>query len=182
MEITVETLKDLYPDVYAAVVKDATDAGYVDGYGKGKEEGKAAGADAERERIKGIETVALPGHEALVAEMKLDGKTTGAEAAIRIIEAEKAKKAVKLEAYAAEHITVVSTVDASIQAAKESKEKEEQKEINANLPLDMRCKAEWEKNPQLRAEFGNSFDAYLAYSTHADAGSVKILGSKIKEA
>jgi hypothetical protein len=163
MEITVETLKDLYPDVYAAVVKDATDAGYVDGYGKGKEEGKAAGADAERERIKGIETVALPGHEALVAEMKLDGKTTGAEAAIRIIEA-------------------VSTVDASIQAAKESKEKEEQKEINANLPLDMRCKAEWEKNPQLRAEFGNSFDAYLAYSTHADAGSVKILGSKIKEA
>lgn len=54
-------------------------------------EATAAGAKAERERIQAIESNALPGHEALVAGMKADGKTTGPEAAERILTAEKAR-------------------------------------------------------------------------------------------
>ena len=54
-------------------------------------EGKAAGATAERERIAAIEKNTMPGHEKLVEELKADGKTTGLEAAQRILAAEKAR-------------------------------------------------------------------------------------------
>lgn len=56
-------------------------------------EAKTAGATAERERILAVEANLMPGHEKLVAEMKADGKTTGPEAAQRILAAEKAKVA-----------------------------------------------------------------------------------------
>ena len=58
---------------------------------KAKEEGISEGAAAERQRILAIEANAMPGHEKLVEEMISDGKTTGPEAAQRILEAEKAK-------------------------------------------------------------------------------------------
>lgn len=54
---------------------------------------KTAGSTAERERIQAVECQALPGHEKLIVEMKTDGKTTGPEAAVRILAAEKAKTA-----------------------------------------------------------------------------------------
>lgn len=55
-------------------------------------EGKIAGATAECERIQSVEAQALPGHEALIATLKFDGKTSGAEAAMQVLHAEKAKK------------------------------------------------------------------------------------------
>lgn len=77
--------------------------------------GKTEGATAERERIKTIEESAIPGHDALVKEMKFDGKTTPSEAATRLLAAEKEKKVIafdKLKADAArpvEHVTVDPT-------------------------------------------------------------------------
>jgi signal peptide peptidase SppA len=56
-----------------------------------KQDGITAGAAAERARILAVEEQSMPGHESLVAEMKADGKTTGPEAAARILQAEKAK-------------------------------------------------------------------------------------------
>jgi hypothetical protein len=63
-------------------------------YAKGKGEGESA----ERERIKAIEVQAegMPGHDALIQEMKFDGKTTGPEAAVRLLAAEKTKKAARV--------------------------------------------------------------------------------------
>jgi len=61
-------------------------------------EGKALGATAERERIQGVEAQSMPGHEALIATLKFDGKTTGPEAAVQVLAAEKAKKNDRLEA------------------------------------------------------------------------------------
>lgn len=55
------------------------------------DEGRSEGASAERERILGIEATAMPGHEALIAELKADGKTTPDQAAGRVLKAEKAK-------------------------------------------------------------------------------------------
>jgi signal peptide peptidase SppA len=49
------------------------------------------GATAERQRILAVEAQSLPGHEALIAELKADGKTTGPDAAARVLAAEKAK-------------------------------------------------------------------------------------------
>lgn len=57
------------------------------------EEGRSAGAAAERERILGIEANALPGYGTLIAEMKADGKTTPDQAAGRIVKAENEARA-----------------------------------------------------------------------------------------
>ena len=64
-----------------ALEQAAYEKGKAEGLAQGKTEGfaqgKAEGATAERERIKAVEAQAMPGHEALIAEMKFDGKTTG---------------------------------------------------------------------------------------------------------
>lgn len=74
MEITADTIRAEHPDI-----ADAFRA-------------------QERERILGIEAQAIPGHEALIAEMKADGKTTPEQAAVRILGAEKAARASALQA------------------------------------------------------------------------------------
>jgi hypothetical protein len=50
---------------------------------------REAGAKAERERIASVRAQAMPGHESLIAQMEMDGKSTGADAAMAIIGAEK---------------------------------------------------------------------------------------------
>src|ERR1700675_31955 len=63
-------------------------------YTKGKSEGESA----ERERIKAVEAQGegMPGHDQLIQELKFDGKTTGPEAAVRVLAAEKKKKASRI--------------------------------------------------------------------------------------
>jgi len=53
------------------------------------ERGKADGATAERQRIKGVREALMPGHEALVEQLMWDGKTAPAEAAQKVLAAEK---------------------------------------------------------------------------------------------
>lgn len=50
-------------------------------------EASAAGATAERERILGIESHAMAGHETLIATLKADGKTTPDQAAAQVLAA-----------------------------------------------------------------------------------------------
>jgi len=78
----VQTIKAQHPDVAAALVKE--------------------GADAERARIQAVEGQALPGHEALISTLKFDGKTSGPEAAVAVLAAEKKKKTARLGALAAD--------------------------------------------------------------------------------
>jgi len=54
---------------------------------------RAEGATAERARILSVEAQSMPGHDALIATLKADGKTSGAEAAMQILAAEKSKLA-----------------------------------------------------------------------------------------
>lgn len=49
------------------------------------------GAVAERERIQAVLENSMPGHEALVQQLAFDGKTTGPEAAVAVLKAEKEK-------------------------------------------------------------------------------------------
>ncbi|WP_310601446.1 hypothetical protein [Desulfobulbus sp.] len=49
----------------------------------------AMGAQQERDRIAAVRAQSIPGHEDLVAKMELDGKSTGADAALAIVAAEK---------------------------------------------------------------------------------------------
>lgn len=71
--MTLEELKTGNPDLYQAVL----------------DEGKAAGAQQELDRIASVKAQAIPGHEALIEKMAFDGKSTGADAAMAIVAAEK---------------------------------------------------------------------------------------------
>ena len=64
-----ETLADARPDLVEALT--------------------ATGAQNERDRIASVREQSIPGHEALVAQMELDGKSTGADAALAIVKAER---------------------------------------------------------------------------------------------
>lgn len=57
------------------------------------ERGKADGAAAERERIRGVRDAGMSGHEALIEQLMWDGKTTPAEAAQCVLNAEREKRA-----------------------------------------------------------------------------------------
>ena len=47
------------------------------------------GASAERARIQAVEGQSLPGHEALIATLKFDGKSTAGDAAMAVLAADK---------------------------------------------------------------------------------------------
>lgn len=50
---------------------------------------RAEGRDAEMQRVQDVHAAALPGHEALIERLASDGKTTGAEAAMAVLAAER---------------------------------------------------------------------------------------------
>ena len=83
--LTVSALQSDHPEIYQAVF----DAGVasVDVSAAKKE-----GAEDERERIKAVQEQSVPGHEALIAELAFDGKSTAGEAAIAGLKAEKEAK------------------------------------------------------------------------------------------
>ena len=76
--------------VDAAVAKEA--AKQETALAQAKEQAREAGTQEERARIAAIEAAALPGHEALIAQMKADG-TSASEAAQKMLTAEKARLA-----------------------------------------------------------------------------------------
>lgn len=71
--------------------------GYQAGLKDGVEQGRQEGANAERERIQTVQAQSMPGHEALIEQLKFDGKTTGPEAAVQVLAAEKGKLSTRLK-------------------------------------------------------------------------------------
>lgn len=65
-------------------------------------EARAEGAVAERERIQSVRAQHIPGHEALIEQLAFDGKTTGPEAAVAVLAAEKALRQQHLTARASD--------------------------------------------------------------------------------
>ena len=70
---------------------------------------RAEGAAAERARIVAVREQALPGHEALVEAMAFDGKTTGPEAAVQVLAAERATAKTAADARASDAPAPVAT-------------------------------------------------------------------------
>ncbi len=54
---------------------------------------RAEGAAGERDRIAAVRGQALPGHEALIEQLAADGQTSGPEAAMRVIAADRQRQA-----------------------------------------------------------------------------------------
>jgi len=87
-----DELKTKHPDVYEAVLAEGKAFGLEHATAAkqtGIEEGKALGAAAERQRIADVRAQLIPGHEALIDQLAADGKTTGQEAAMKMVAAEK---------------------------------------------------------------------------------------------
>lgn len=142
-----------------------------------KSEFIAAGATAERDRIQAVESALIPGHEALIASLKFDGKSTGGDAALAVNQAErKIRVAQGAAANADAPPPVASNPAPTVEASTAAKAAAEQQRIAA-LPVDERCKAQWEANADLRAEFGE-LATYTALIKAEESGKVRVLGKK----
>jgi len=97
----IKTLAQQHPDVLAAIQAEAT----------------ATGATQERTRIAAVRAQALPGHEALIETLAFDGKTTGPEAAMAILAAEKQQRSAQAAALAADAPAPVQLAPAATVAA-----------------------------------------------------------------
>lgn len=166
-----------------AINKEFLEANHADLVGlfraEGKEigvaEGRAAGAEAERARIRAVEAASMPGLEELIAQLKFDGKTTGPEAAAQVLTHYKAQNvgalaSLKADASALPKVPAASSASGDqgdVAAAEEAK-----------LPIDERCKARWERNAaNCREEFPD-LAAYSAFERANAAGLIKILGAR----
>jgi signal peptide peptidase SppA len=139
----------------------------------GFDTGFKAGAEAERQRIQAVEGVVLPGHEALVAELKFDGVTSGPEAAARIIAAERAKLG-RMAANLRTDAPNPAPHDASDRSSVGNG-----RGAAAGDPADIEAasKNEWATKPELRREF-TSEAAYLAFKKAEASGQIRILAKR----
>lgn len=119
-----------------------------------------AGVQAERDRVAGIQAAMLPGQEALSRELITIGAT--------IEEATKAFKVQKL----------TQLTDAAPASTGGSVDTSGAAEPAAELSVEDRCKADWEKNAGgVREEF-TSFTSFVAYRKADARGAVKKLTKK----
>lgn len=168
MAINRQFLDANHADLVAAIFAEGRQAGV--------EAGRSEGASAERARIQSVFANAMPGHGELIQKLAFDGKTTGDQAASQILAAERQKLGKKAEDLAADAaavagVTQPAAADPSGAAAAAAAELEKK-------PLEERCKAKWDANASLRAEYADDFKAYLAFEKANAAGRVRILGAK----
>lgn len=159
MRMNLEQLKAEFPALVAELLAESRDSLSA--------ELIASAANAERERIQSVEAQAMPGHEALIAALKFDGKTSGAEAAIQVIRAERAAlgdRAGKIMADAIQPIPSAVLGDGDGDATNSS----------AALSVEERCKILWDKNEKIRTEF-TDLAAFTAYERALAKGKVRIL-------
>jgi ATP-dependent Clp endopeptidase proteolytic subunit ClpP len=169
MDITFDLIQSKHPEIVAEILK-GVDIDYVrenlpEAVNKFKTEGVKEGAEAERTRVQAVREQSMPGHEALIDKLMFDGSTTGEQAAVKVLQAEKqirSKMASDLKDDAPDPIEQPSTDDLDVD--------------DSNLPIDQKCKSKWEKDKKLQNEFSGDFDQYLAYEKAVEAGKVKVLG------
>jgi len=162
-----DTLEAEHPELFATIVEEGRAVAFGLGETKGRAEGYREGAEEERARIKAVKAVLLRGHEDLIERLMFDGVTGGPEAAALVIEAEKSKHVLHLKAIKDDAPRPVTHAVAPEQEAAAA--------ADAALPLEDRCKREWDGDPKLRTEFGDSYGSYLAFRKADEKGRVKIL-------
>lgn len=137
-----------------------------------RKEGVEEGRTAERTRILGIESALIPGHEKLVAELKLDPTVSPGDAALRINAAERAGRdrvlaAIRDDGKQTAVVTATATNPAGETAAVDDPRK----------PLEERAKIAWDNSPEIRAEFEHmgGFESYLEWRRVDASGEARIL-------
>lgn len=141
MKITLQDVLAHAPDVAEALRAE------------GAATAQAEAATAERERIQSVFAQSMPGHEALINSLAFDGKTSGAEAAVAVLGAERSMRTKAMSDRNADAPTVVTHAAAPSDAATD---------VAANPETEAQAKAKWEASDELRAEFAGSFSTYWA--------------------
>jgi hypothetical protein len=139
-EFTVETFKAAYPELYAQIDSQSFQRGLQEGMEKGKKEGFASGADAERQRIQDVEGQLIAGHETLINTLKFDGKTTGPEAAVQVLEAERKLRTKKAEDFEIDNKGKVKNPDPGVEAGKQTQGETAKDADEAGKKLDTRAR------------------------------------------
>lgn len=129
MEITLEMLREKAPELLEQI--------------------KKTGADAERSRIQEVLEVSIPGHEKVIAKLAFDGVTTGPQAAMIVLKAEKLARE-----------TLLKDHDKDAPLALKQPVPADDGKIPENLKGEDRWKAEFEKSARLQEEFG-TVDIYI---------------------
>ena len=177
MEITIEMLEQKHPDIVAAIIAKNKTEITVDILNANHPDIVAALAGAaakkERDRILAVKDQLIPGHETLINELMFDGQTTGEQAAVKVLQAERTARLNVNNALAADAPKPVAPVVVP--------DVENTLDPDENTPLEERAKAVWDKSKKIRDEFLNKFDVYLAYLKADQAGQVRILGSKVQK-
>lgn len=156
-KMDVKSLKEEFPFVYAEILESGRAEGLTLGQSHTDEkigDGIIYGAALERERIKGIQALATPGHESIIIAAIEDGVSTSGDVAKKIVAAENALRAVNLNAMREDAASAgkVPPTDAGDDPSFE------------NLPLEERAKREWDSKPDLRDDFKmGGFKAYVAW-------------------
>jgi len=158
--MTLEELRLAHPALCAALVEEGRVAGF------------EAGASAETNRIKDVEAQTIKGHESLIGTLKFDGKTTGPEAAVKVLAAEKELQAKAVTALINSAPKPIANAAAPDDAAALAAEESAQAEIS----VEAKAKAEWDASADLRGEYGNNFKTFLAYKEAVASGRVKVAG------
>lgn len=137
---------------------------------------KAGAAKAERERIQGVLAQSVAGCEEMINELAFDGKTTGPEAAVKVLAKIKDKRenaASNLHADGAELSVVKPSAEAGGAAVTST-----DAEVDPEAPLEERAKAAWDKSATLRSEYGGDYDAYLAFEKANENGQVRMISNR----
>ena len=171
-EITRELVEKEYPTIAQAIAADAvaqertrTTAEQATALA----EATVNGAKAERERILAVEAQLLPGHEALIAGFKADGKTSGPEAAVAVLAAERNAGQAGLSAILKDGAKAKASPTIEVEPARKA---------DPAAPLEERCKVEWDASAETRGEFKGDFAAFVAFTKASEAGQVRYLRDK----
>lgn len=157
MEITKSYILDKHADIADALKEEGIKSVDVDAVKKGA-------ATAECERIKSVFAQSMPGYESLIGEMAFDGVTTGPEAAVKVLQAEKQKR-----------VDIKNDLDEDAPKPVPAAAPDEGgSEVNATV--EEKAKAAWDKDEDLRSSFDNNYDSYLAYKKAEDGGQIRVLG------
>ncbi|GHC34635.1 hypothetical protein GCM10010082_31660 [Kushneria pakistanensis] len=91
-EAVAESLKAQHPEAYNAITQQGVDQAKAEQAGaieQAKLEGYAEGHAAETARVAAVFEQSMPGHEALIQSLAIDGKTDGNAAAAQVLAAER---------------------------------------------------------------------------------------------
>ena len=170
MTMTVASFKTEYPAIAEALLAEGRNGANAEGIEKGRTEGIAKGAEAERARIRGVLDHRMAGHEELIDRLAFDGTTSPDAAAAQILKAEKAARVTTLG-----NLLEDGKVPARVKPS--SSIEDRGAESDSHLSVEDRCKAKWDKDSNVRDEFID-LASYTAFEKAQAAGQIRILGKK----